>query len=58
MVKIIHNNGEPVRFNYTPNRNDICPCGSKKKFKKCHIENWQEFLKEHFNKLKNQQQNN
>lgn len=27
---------EPVRAVTTPGRNDPCPCGSGKKFKKCH----------------------
>jgi SWIM/SEC-C metal-binding protein len=27
---------EPVRAAPTPGRNDPCPCGSGKKFKKCH----------------------
>lgn len=46
MVKLIHNNGQPVRFNKVPGRNESCPCGSGLKFKKCHISNWNEFLKE------------
>jgi uncharacterized protein len=27
---------EPVRREATPGRNDPCPCGSGKKYKKCH----------------------
>jgi uncharacterized protein len=27
---------EPIRKAETPGRNDPCPCGSGKKFKKCH----------------------
>lgn len=48
MVKLIHNGGQPIRFNRRPGRNDICPCGSGKKFKKCHVDTWDEFLKEYW----------
>ncbi len=27
--------GEPLKADATPGRNDPCPCGSGKKFKKC-----------------------
>ena len=27
---------EPIRVQKTPGRNDLCPCGSGKKFKNCH----------------------
>ena len=27
---------EPIRVEKTPGRNDLCPCGSGKKFKHCH----------------------
>jgi uncharacterized protein len=27
---------DPVRKTATPGRNDPCPCGSGKKYKKCH----------------------
>jgi uncharacterized protein len=26
----------PLRAAQTPGRNDLCPCGSGRKFKKCH----------------------
>ena len=51
LVNIIHNNGKPVRFYKTPSRNDVCPCGSGKKFKHCHISNWQEFVRAEIQKL-------
>lgn len=28
---------QPLRVTKIPNRNDLCPCGSGKKFKKCCI---------------------
>ncbi len=31
----IHNEGNPIKVKKTPGRNDPCPCGSGKKFKKC-----------------------
>ncbi|HLW38830.1 MAG TPA: SEC-C metal-binding domain-containing protein [Brumimicrobium sp.] len=52
LYKLIHNYGQPVRFNPKPSRNDICPCGSGKKFKKCHIVGWDEWLKEYFKNRK------
>jgi len=27
--------GQPIKADDTPNRNDPCPCGSGKKYKKC-----------------------
>jgi len=29
------NNGRPIRKNAVPKRNELCDCGSGKKFKKC-----------------------
>lgn len=52
MVKLIHNNGQPVRFNTKPTRNEICPCGSGKKFKNCHVANWDEFLEDYIKQSK------
>lgn len=28
---------QPITVEKTPGRNDICPCGSGKKFKHCHL---------------------
>lgn len=35
MVKLFHNNKEPIIRNFAPCRNDFCTCGSGKKYKKC-----------------------
>jgi preprotein translocase subunit SecA len=36
-TRSLNNNGVPANFDWsTVGRNDACPCGSGKKFKKCH----------------------
>lgn len=36
--EILKNRRKPVIKVETPNRNDLCPCGSGKKYKKCCID--------------------
>lgn len=44
-VKVRHNNGKPIRLYPEPTRNDICACGSGKKYKHCHLGDFQGMIK-------------
>jgi hypothetical protein len=47
MVKVYRrDDGKPIRFLKEPSRNDMCPCGSGKKFKQCHIGNFEELVEQ------------
>jgi len=56
LYKVYHNNGKPIRRNWRPQRNDICPCDSGKKFKKCHVDTWDEFLREYWEARKKEKE--
>lgn len=41
-VRMLFKGGEPSRPAVKPGRNDLCWCGSGKKYKKCHLPEEQE----------------